>query len=138
LLATGEIAITGAPWPRGTDTSSGNMAVLEATAVELSINAFGTRLLQRRNVDLRIDNTSVTAGYLRAIARSAPLNERIAAPLLWLRDNDIMYTATYVRSADNWADEPSRNRPTRAEAPPHVSRGEVGRVARTVNFLPTK
>ena len=129
-----EVAISGAAWPDDTDTTSGNMAALEAQAVTSAIFEFADRLLIHKNVELRIDNTSVTAAVRRGVARSANVNERIAPALRWLADNDIAYTVSYVASDDNPADAPSRGKSTTsAEVAMHIpnaSRGEAGRVAR--------
>ena len=134
FMANGEIAISGAAWPADVDKTSGNMAALEAQAVSNAIEEFAQRLLVRKNVELRIDNTSVVAAVRRAIARSPNVNDRIAPALRWLAQHDIAYTVSYVATGDNAADAPSRGQPsTSAEAVMHISnasRGEAGRVAR--------
>ena len=130
LLTTGEVAITGSKWPEGMDLSDSNINNFEAIAVAKATECFWDRLLPRKRVDFRIDNTSVTAAMGRALARTFGINNILAPTLQRLRDNNFSFTTTFVRSADNFADEPSRGIQTRAGVPPtHLSGGVVGRVA---------
>lgn len=135
ILASGELIIHGGKWPKGTDVSTGNMAVLEARAVSNTFEACGHRLTKLRDVDLRIDNSSVVAGLRRGIARSANLNASLVHSLRWLDDHKIEYTVQYVRSIDNLSDGPSRGDFSLRDeeyAPAWVrglSRGAVGRAA---------
>lgn len=117
--ADGSIAVYGAPWPEGTDTS--NISRLEALGTRLALEAFRERLAGNKNVDIRIDNTSVVAAMTRGLARSQNVNNELIGALEYLADNDFIYTVAYVKSKDNWADAPSRGK--RAYLP--VRRGDV-------------
>jgi hypothetical protein len=134
ILASGELIIHGGKWPPGTDTSSsGQMANLEARAVENTFKHCGHRFTVLRNVDLRIDNSSVAHGMRRALARTTNINERIEPALTFCRDEDINYTVKLVKSADNHADAESRGKPSESlravvDRVPR-SRGWAGRVA---------
>ena len=134
ILASGELVIHGGKWPPDTDTSStGLMATLEARAVENTFLHCGHRFLDRRNVDLRIDNSSVAHGMRRALAGTADINVRIAPALKFCSDNDIEYTVSLVKSEHNLADAESRGLPSKSlRAVAHQvprSRGWAGRVA---------
>jgi hypothetical protein len=119
--ADGSIAVYGAPWPEGTDTS--NISRLEALGTRLSLEAFRERLAGNKNVDIRIDNTSVVAAMTRGLARSQNVNNELIGALEYLAENDFTYTVAYVKSKDNWADAPSRGK--RAYLP--VRRGDIMR-----------
>lgn len=133
MLSNGEIAITGGKWPESTSLSTSNINELEALAVHNAFTTFAERLKQRRRVEFRIDNTSVAAAMGRALARTFGINSLLASTFQRLRDDGFHYTVTIVKSADNFADEPSRGQDTRAGVPDqqYSSGGStVGRVAR--------
>jgi hypothetical protein len=132
LLANGEIAISGSKWPSDTTLSESNINNLEAIAVASAFETFADRLQHRKNVEFRIDNTSVLAAMGRALAGTFTINNLLARTLQRLRDDGYRYTVTFVKSENNFADEPSRNLQTRAGVPDtHLSGGStVGRVAR--------
>lgn len=131
ILATGELVIHGERWPPGVDTAAKNICALEAQAVANTFAKCGHRFLARRNLELRIDNTSVSQAMRRALAKSGDLNERLQVPLRFLAEHDVKYTCTRVSTTANLADAPSRLQPSsRAEAKTIPrSRGVAGRVA---------
>ena len=134
ILASGELVIHGGKWSSAIDTSSsGQMANLEARAVENTFMYCGRRFCDRRNVDLRIDNSSVAHGMRRGLARTDNINERIKSALTFVADENIYCTVQLIKSEDNLADAGSRGLPTdHLRAVAHGvprSRGWVGRVA---------
>ena len=125
ISSDGEIAIIGGKWQDGVKADSSNIACLEALALEYSLKAFANRLLKNRNVDLRIDNSSVVAGVKKGKAKLSPeLNDELKKSLKWLVDNDFLYSVMYVNTKDNWSDGPSRGI---ADIPPEYTRTVASR-----------
>ena len=136
ITSRGEIAIIGGKWSE--DVSALHITVLEARGLRLALMNFKQRLLKNKNVDIRVDNTSLEFGLRKGKAKaSMQLNEELRAPLTWLVENDFCYSVDYVKSEDNWADGPSRGRidpqllrVTRTEVDAlNQNRGKYGRQA---------
>jgi hypothetical protein len=107
LLPDGRVFINGAHWESRGYTSS-DIGMLEAQAVANAVAAFDGLLSQVRNVDIRVDNTSVEAALGSGSAKAMSLNEALANTLMLFRQRGWRYTTSYVRSAENLADAVSR------------------------------
>jgi hypothetical protein len=138
ITSTAEVAIIGGKWPPEMDASSKTIAYLEARAVFLALTHFKQRLLKNKNVDIRIDNSSVGIGLLKGKAKDSPqLNEDLKPSLDWLVSHDLCYSIKHVDTKENWADGPSRGsvdqkllRLTRTEVSTiNENRGSLGRQA---------
>ena len=70
---------------------------------------FSDLIVFHRNVDFRIDNTSVESGIRRGAARSPDIVEVLKHPIEFLSAFDVQATVAYVKSADNLADAKSRD-----------------------------
>jgi hypothetical protein len=108
IAPTQEVAIVGAPWPDSQAATSDNIAELEAIAVENAISCFSKRLSIRKNVELRVDNSSVSAALRRALAKAGSINDRLADSMKYLANNNFKYSVSLVKSSENLADAPSR------------------------------
>jgi hypothetical protein len=127
---TGEASIHGGAWDATIEVrDSAHMAELEAQAFANMWDMFKQRFLIARNVDFRIDNSSVAAAVQKGHAHSQALNDRLADTLAEIADCDVRFTVKLIASANNLADSASRGNDTRAMATPDVSRGVVGRAA---------
>ena len=138
ITPTGEVAIIGGKWPPEMDASSKTIAYLEARAAFLALTHFKQRLLRNKNVDIRIDNSSVGCGLIKGKAKDSPqLNEDLKPSLDWLVSHDFCYSIKHVDTKENWADGPSRGsvdpkllRLTRTEVSTiNENRGSLGRQA---------
>lgn len=104
-----QIFVLGGKWPSQLRTrDSGDISKLEAFALVFAIEGFKEHIVGCRNIDLRIDNTSVVAAVVRGNARAITICEALKATLTWLAANDIAVTVSYVKSCDNIADPISR------------------------------
>ena len=137
--ADGDIAITGGAWEKSftPQEASKMMSLLEAKALDLGLRAFEERLLNYKNVEIRIDNTSVLNGLIHGKARhSIVLNEYLQPSLDWLTEHEFRFTVSYVNTKDNFADAPSRgdhsisNR-TEVPAAAYLNRGTQGMTGRS-------
>jgi hypothetical protein len=130
----GDVAIIGSRWPDDQRATSENIGTLEALALRLALEKFAARLMAHKNVEIRVDNTSVQAAVGRGITRAEELNKAIAPALDWLARHDFYYTCTWIASKENFADAPSRNQQvtfTGAVGPViYASRGGAGSVSR--------
>ena len=142
--ADGDIAITGGKWDKRytSQEASRLMSVLEAQALNQGLLAFKERLRQNKNVELRVDNTSVQHAMAKGKAKnSIALNEEIKQPLQWLYDEDFLFTISYVNTKENFADAPSRGnfdlsistRTAVTKAVANLNRGSVGMTGRNKN-----
>ena len=132
IQASGEVSITGEPWSRHVNLTNNNINELEAIAVARAFSAFENKLSSNKNVDFRIDNTSVERAVGRALARTFGINNFLAATLQTLGRDNYVYTTSFVKSADNLADAPSRGDLQPRDRGLNIinsSRGAVGRVA---------
>jgi hypothetical protein len=145
VSASGEIAIVGGKWDKKViDPSPEKMAQLEAMAVDLALQHFKERLLVNKNVDIRIDNTSVKFGMQKGKSKTSPaLNEALKPSLDFLVSNNFMYSLAYVNTKENWADRPSRGIATTKNITSteveylYENRGTFGRQARN-SFVSVK
>jgi hypothetical protein len=110
ISSTGECAIFGEKWSEEILNKDGyNINVLEALALEKALLVFEERLLENRNVDIRIDNSSALMAVLKSKSKSsAALNEHACNAVRFLVDRSFSYTLQYVNTKENWADGPSR------------------------------
>jgi len=99
------------------DNSTGIINILEAKAFRNSVASFIEIIIKYRNIEFRIDNTSVENGVRRGTAHSLELNQVLRAPLELLTAFDVSMTVLYVKSAENLADAKSR-----LETAPNVTR----------------
>ena len=91
------------------DNSRGIISLLEAKAFRNCVLCFSDLIVFHRNVDFRIDNTSVESGIRRGAARSPDIVEVLKHPIEFLSAFDVQATVAYVKSADNLADAKSRD-----------------------------
>ena len=91
------------------DNSRGIINLLEAKAFRNCVLCFSDLIVFHRNVDFRIDNTSVESGIRRGAARSPDIIEVLKHPIEFLSAFDVQATVAYVKSADNLADAKSRD-----------------------------
>jgi hypothetical protein len=110
ISSDGSVAIIGGKWNETIDNpSSQKIAELEARALFLALEHFKERLLINKNLDIRIDNTSVVAAIFKGKSKTSPtLNAEIIDSVNWLVENDFAFSIAYVNTKDNWADKPSR------------------------------
>ena len=99
--ATQQPRIAGGRW-RDPPSSIGPA---ETRAVALGLEAFA-RHLAGNHAHLRVDNTSAIAAINRRIATSGAVNAELNN--VFARLNGVTYDVSYVKSADNLADGPSR------------------------------
>jgi hypothetical protein len=109
ISSDGSVHIVGGAW---SDTSlvSGDISWLEARAVRYSIQALRGIIMQHRSIDLRIDNTSVTAAMSKGRAKAATVHVEVIQPIEWLRVHNIHVYVSYVASEHNPADPISRGK----------------------------
>ncbi len=111
--ADGVIAIAGGAWTRKFDQdelTSDKIAELEGIALNNGLKTFEERLNVRKNVDIRIDNTSLMYGTRKGKSKTSPaLNQQIKIAVHFLKERNFCFTVAYVHTAENWADHPSRN-----------------------------
>lgn len=91
------------------DNSRGIISLLEAKAFRNCVLCFSDLIVCHRNVDFRIDNTSVQSGVHRGAARSLNIIEILRHPIEFLAAFDVVATVAYVKSNNNIADAKSRN-----------------------------
>ena len=140
--ADGSIAIVGGRWPEqyGNEEASRQMAVLEARALDHTVNAFWERLKGNRNVEIRVDNTSLQHGMISGKAKkSATLNDALLPILTRLAEHEFLFSISYVNTKENFADGPSRGdfslTNTRTKDPIDKNRGTSGMAAAYKNLL---
>jgi hypothetical protein len=101
--------VTGGAWPehlRTTDT--GKIGMLEAMAISNALADFDDHIMHAKNLELRVDNTSVVAALIRGTARAESIAAALKQPVTRLAQHDIAVTVKYVKSEDNIADPVSR------------------------------
>ena len=139
VTSDSQVAIIGGKWnEQVVNPSAEKIAELEARALFLALEYFKQRLLRHKNVDIRIDNTSVVAAVEKGKSKTSPtLNAAIVDSVNWLVENDFSFSVSYVNTKDNWADKPSRGKMadssfiTDTEVKKFYSnRGSRGRLAR--------
>ena len=139
VTSDSQVAIIGGKWnEQVVNPSAEKIAELEARALFLALEYFKQRLLRHKNVDIRIDNTSVVAAVDKGKSKTSPtLNTAIVDSVNWLVENDFSFSVAYVNTKDNWADKPSRGKMadssfiTDTEVKKFYSnRGSRGRLAR--------
>ena len=141
--ADGIIAISGAAWKDGIkndqDLTADKIAELEGMALNFGLQTFEERLSLRKNVDIRIDNTSLMYGTRKGKSKSSPsLNHQIKLAVHFLKSRNFSFTVAYVNTSENWADHPSRNDysklPTRTQVSQilNSNRGIFGRQSKVV------
>ena len=119
-----QVFIAGAQWPEHLrNKTSSDIGQLEAAALSFGIDAFKWRLLESRNVEIRVDNTSVESAVRRGTARASAICDQLKDNFVWLADESFAITVAYVRSEDNPADPISRGR-----AAQHLTREQVTRM----------
>lgn len=106
IMPDQRLYIAGARW--NVSATSDDICLLEALAVNKAITTFAHLILPLRNIDLRIDNTSVVSAIPRGVARASSLNEALRDVYGFFRLHNIQVTAQYVCSAENIADALSR------------------------------
>ena len=141
--ADGIIAISGAAWKDGIkkdeELTADKIAELEGVALNFGLQTFEERLSLRKNVDIRIDNTSLMYGTRKGKSKSSPsLNHQIKLAVHFLKSRNFSFTVAYVNTSENWADHPSRNDyskiPTRTQVSQilNSNRGIYGRQSKVV------
>ena len=139
ISSDGSVAIIGGKWDKEIhNPSAETIAELEARALWLALTHFKERLLKNKNVDIRIDNTSVVAAAQKGKSKTSPsLNAAIIESVNFLVEEDFSFSVSYVNTKDNWADKPSRGRTadsafiTDTEVRKYYdNRGSLGRLAR--------
>jgi hypothetical protein len=123
LAPSGQIFSTGAKWPKVHDSTE--IAQLEATALLRAIAAFEDLLRGASRLHLVVDNTSVLHGVKRGTARAENLAGVVARVNHAVAALGCPATISYVKSAENPADIPSR-----ADGPlPHAAIASIARKA---------
>lgn len=101
-----QIFHTGGKWSEQQQQLHINL--LEATAFRNSVISFADLIINIRDVDFRIDNTSVECSVHRGAARKEEMIKIIQHPIEFLVAFDVKTTSSYVKSKDNLADPISR------------------------------
>ncbi|KAK7199373.1 hypothetical protein NESM_000910700 [Novymonas esmeraldas] len=113
--------ILGARWPRRAD----NINAAETRAITMALSELRPRFPPGCNIHLHVDNTSALASVERRRARSYAVNEELHRLLPYLDEYQV--TASYIASAANPADAPSRaNQRHRHSTLRHGSGGAPG------------
>ncbi|KAK7201326.1 hypothetical protein NESM_000194800 [Novymonas esmeraldas] len=99
---TKSTVILGARWPQ----RANNINAAETRAIAMAFSELRHRFPPRSKIHLYVDNTSALASVRQHRARSYAVNEELHRLLPYLEQFDV--TASYIASADNPADAPSR------------------------------
>ena len=92
------------------ELTSDKIAELEGIALNNGLKTFEERMNVRKNVDIRIDNTSLMYGTRKGKSKTSPaLNHQIKLAVHFLKERNFYFTVAYVHTSENWADHPSRN-----------------------------
>jgi hypothetical protein len=108
--ATQQIRVTGGKWRQPAVIIS----AAETRAITVAITAFA-RHLHRSTVYVRVDNTSALAAVQRGHSKSFVVNEELRQFCAAQRQMHVRFVFTYIASAANPADAPSRGAPVDPE-----------------------
>jgi hypothetical protein len=114
----GRVHVAGDQWTSADKHKHIN--VLEVAAVRMGLTAFATLLEGVGKLELVIDNTSAEHSIRKGNSKSAELCEAVADACRAVQRSGAQVSIGYIRSAENPADGPSRQRPIMTAIPSDV------------------